>query len=80
MALRILALLFGIVLLLPGVCSLGFMAAFVPEALARPSNAGDLVPLGLLWAFCFAISFGGFLLIRNALRGLKPRPADPPPG
>jgi hypothetical protein len=67
--LRVLALLFGVVLLLPGVCSLGFMAMFIPDAVSRSGASGELAPLAALWAACFAISFGGFLLIRNAVRG-----------
>ena len=73
---RALALLFGIILLLPGVCSLGFMAAFIPE-LGRPGLTNDLGPFALLWVFCFAVSFGGVLIIRNAMRGLAPRCRPP---
>jgi hypothetical protein len=75
--LRVLAFLFGLILLLPGACSLGFMVFFVPDAFNHPSNAGDLAPLALLWAFCFLVSFGGVVLIRNAIRGQAPR-RDPP--
>jgi hypothetical protein len=73
--LRVLALLFGVVLLLPGVCSLGFMAMFIPDAVSRSGAAGELAPLAALWAVCFAISFGGVLMIRNAVRGSRP-PGD----
>jgi hypothetical protein len=60
---RILGLLFGAILLLPGLCSLGFMVHILPD----PSQL--LGPLGLLWLVCFAISYGGIIMIRNALRG-----------
>jgi hypothetical protein len=69
---RVLAVIFGIILLLPGLCSLGFMVAF-----AGSSGVGSS-PIVLLWLVCFAISFGGFLMIRNGLRG--PRPPAPPNG
>jgi len=59
---RILGFLVGAILLLPGLCSLGFMAVSFPFK-------GDVGPLGLLWLVCFAISFGGIIMIRNALRG-----------
>jgi hypothetical protein len=51
----------GIVLLLPGVCSLFFIfAGGVPSG-----NDGAL--LGL-WLVCFLVAFGGVMLIRQAFR------------
>ena len=47
----------GIILLLPGVCSLFFMSAM---------GSGSAVPLGLLWLICFAISAGGIALLVKA--------------
>jgi hypothetical protein len=69
--LRALAIVFGVILLLPGACSLGFMALM----LGQP-NGGDAGGLALLWLICFAISFGGVMMIRSAIRG--PRRRDPP--
>ena len=62
---RVLFLLIGVILLLPGACSLGFMVMSMGES-------GSQGPLPLLWLICFAISFGGVMLIRNALRRRDP--------
>jgi hypothetical protein len=70
---RVLAFLVGIILLLPGACSLGFMALFIGSG-----GGGDVAPYTLLWLVCFAISFGGVMLIRSALRRREPGPGDPP--
>ena len=64
--LRALALVVGVLLLLPGACSLGFMVLFIGAG-----NSGGLGPLPLLWLACFAISFGGILMIRSALRRIR---------
>jgi len=65
---RFLAIAFGLILLLPGLCSLGFMVVFLPGG----TGAYD-APLILVWLVCFAISFGGFTMIRRAL---NPRRKD----
>ena len=62
---RVLALLIGVILLLPGACSLGFIVMSLGES-------GSQGPLPLLWLICFAVSFGGVMLIRNALRRRDP--------
>jgi hypothetical protein len=49
--------IFGIILLLPGVCSLFFMSAM---------GSGSADPLGLLWLICFVISAGGIALLVKA--------------
>jgi hypothetical protein len=54
-----LLVLLGIVLLLPGLCSLGFMVAM-------PGGGGGAV--GLLWLICFLIAIGGVWLIAYAVR------------
>jgi len=59
-AATVLSLLIGVVLLLPGLCSLWFMVA-----LGSPFDAG---PLMGLWLVCVAISIGGIVLIVQALR------------
>jgi hypothetical protein len=51
-------ILIGVVLLLPGLCSLGFMVAM----------GGGNGPLPLLWLLTFAIAAGGIALIRYAIR------------
>ena len=66
---RVLAVIFGVILLLPGLCSLGFMVAM-------QGSSGVESPIILLWLICFAVSFGGILMIRNGLRGRRP-PAPP---
>jgi hypothetical protein len=68
---RVLAVIFGVILLLPGLCSVGFMVAL-------SGSHGVESPIVLLWLVCFAISFGGILMIRNGLRGRRPpAPAMP---
>jgi hypothetical protein len=49
----------GLILLLPGVCSVFFMTAL--------PGGGDST-LAVLWLFCFAISAGGIALIVKAFR------------
>jgi hypothetical protein len=68
-AVRVLAFLIGVILLLPGACALGFMALSIGDRMS-------LGPIPLLWLVCFLISAGGVALIRSALRG--PPPRDPP--
>ena len=53
--------LVGIVLLLPGLCSL---LLFFMIVLA----GGGSGPVVLLWLVCFAIGIGGIMLIRYAVR------------
>ena len=55
--------LVGIVLLLPGLCSLVFMVLM-------PGGGGG--GIALLWLVCFAISGGGIWLIAYALRNRRP--------
>jgi hypothetical protein len=73
---RALAVVFGIILLLPGLCSLGFMAILLPGSVARGGSESAFAPFLLLWLVCFAISFGGIMMIRAGIRG--PRPPLPP--
>jgi hypothetical protein len=62
----IILLIIGIMLLLPGLCALGFIVTSSPEDL---TNAGMLV----LWFICFAIAVGGGVLIWNAVRFWRAR-------
>jgi hypothetical protein len=48
----------GIILLLPGACSLFFMSVL----------GGSGGPLVILWVICFAISLGGVALLVKAAR------------
>jgi hypothetical protein len=70
---RAITIVFGLLLLLPGACALGFMGLGVSMLpTVGSSEWNDVWPmagLGLvLWSVCFAISFGGIMLIRRALR------------
>jgi hypothetical protein len=57
--LTIAMLVFGVILLLPGICALGFVVA---GGLTGP----DIASLIGLWAICFLISAGGVLLLYKA--------------
>ena len=65
---RVLAVIVGVILLLPGACSLGFMALMF-----RDSSAGGLAPL---WSVSLLVSAGGVAMIIWAVRSSPPR--DPP--
>ena len=67
---RVLGFIVGMILLLPGACSLGFMVVML-----RDSSASGLAPL---WLVCFLISAGGVAMIVGAVRGPRPPPRDPP--
>jgi len=58
--LMVLLILVGIVLLLPGLCSLVFIGLSV--------GSSSVGPLGALWLICFLISAGGVALIVYAIR------------
>jgi len=68
---RVVAALFGIIMLLPGLCSLGFMGVFLSGFFRGGSGGGvgGLIPL--LWLVCFGISFCGILLLRFAFTGAR---------
>jgi hypothetical protein len=59
--------IFGFVLLLPGVCAIFFMVA-------EAGSWGTDSALVGLWIICLLIAFGGVMLIRQALRSPPPRP------
>lgn len=65
--LAVLMLLVGLILLLPGLCSIIVMgfAASNPRQLV---DSGVLGWLGALWLVCFLISAGGIALLRRAFR------------
>jgi len=81
---RIIAFLFGVVLLAPGVCAFGFMAAGITalpplgSAEWRDFDIWGMIGVAAVgWGFCYLISFGGVMLMRGALKPGKP---PPPPG
>ncbi len=81
---RIIAFLFGLILLFPGVCAFGFMAAGITalpplgSAEWRDSSIwGIMFVAAIGWGFCYLISFGGVMMMRAAL---KPRGKDAPAG
>jgi hypothetical protein len=57
--------LVGIVLLLPGLCAAAFAVGMIPALWSDPSA---MIPLGMLWAVCFLISYGGIRLLRRSTR------------
>ena len=57
----VLLIIVGIILLLPGLCSLAAM-------LILTGMGGGGSHVFLLWLFCFAVSAGGIWLIRFAVR------------
>ena len=61
---RALTIIFGILLLLPGVCSIITMFTLLPNT----HIANDDWPIFLIWAVCVGISVGGLMMIRSALR------------
>ncbi len=54
----------GVILLLPGVCALGFGALSFTD----PGGAADIMPFVLVGLL---IGFGGIMLIRSAIRGRR---------
>jgi hypothetical protein len=77
---RIASLLFGMVLLLPALISLVYIAFDVapPDGVGFASTDVSVV---VLWILSCAIGYRGLLIIRRALR--RPRHdkrSDPPPG
>jgi hypothetical protein len=63
-----LLVLVGVVLLLPGLCAVISAINIAPMMWRDPTA---IVPLGLLWAFCFLVSYGGLKLIARSSRGSR---------
>ena len=57
---KILQIIVGILLLLPGICSLGFMLLLIPEMNSRNDR------LWVLWLPSLAVGALGIWIIRNA--------------
>jgi hypothetical protein len=65
--LRVLGVLIGLLLLLPGLCSLVFIVSLMPIRLSGPEMQ-PLLAFCALWAGTFAVGWGGVRLIRRNLR------------
>jgi hypothetical protein len=62
---QIAAIVVGVILLVPGLCSLAFMLGMIGEMrLSDPIVQMIMV----LWAICFLVSAGGVMLIRGAYK------------
>jgi hypothetical protein len=70
-AVSVLVTICGVILLLPGLCSLAFIGALVSD---EPKGLFDDAGLLLLWAVCLAISFGGVMMIRRVWMRRRPAP------
>ncbi len=69
---QILMTVFGVILLLPGLCSLLFMLTMVSELSFNEAMGGTIVTV---WIICFAISAAGIALVYAARKDAgKPRP------
>ena len=60
---QIAMVIIGIILLLPGLCSLGFMMGMQPELNAKSFNDPIAQMIFALWGICFAVSALGIVLI-----------------
>ena len=60
-----LMVIFGVILLLPGLCAIIFAGAALTER-SFPSDFLSFILVGLL------VGFAGVMLIRNAIRGPRP--------
>ena len=61
----------GVILLLPGLCSLAFIVGL---GIDDPKGLFDDSGLLVLWGVCLAISFGGIMMILRAWRRRRPVP------
>ncbi len=68
-AVAALMIIAGVLLLLPGLCSGAFLVFFLYADWKLVLTRGEYWPL---WFVCFAVSFGGILLLRSAVRGRRP--------
>ncbi len=58
---KVFQIIIGIILLLPGICSAGFMIMLLPGM-----TSNDAASLGALWLAGFAVSALGVWMIRSA--------------
>jgi predicted membrane protein len=71
-----LALLVGILLLLPGLCSILFAGAMFlsdPGDFIKQLGRGDpiLQSIMVLWGVCLLVSVSGFILVRHARKRMR---------
>jgi hypothetical protein len=59
---RILVVIVGAILLLPGLCAVAFAISM------NTAPWSELLQLGILWVPCLLVSFGGVMLIRAAFK------------
>lgn len=57
---KVLQFIVGAILLLPGICSIGFMVGMIP------TMTTDLAILWVLWLACFGLAWLGIWMIRRA--------------
>jgi hypothetical protein len=65
----------GVILLLPGLCSLGFLIVMMPDLLRGNTIAKAIAPL---WIICFLVSAGGIALIYLARKAARAGAANSP--
>jgi len=71
---QIAMIIIGIILLLPGLCSLGFIASMAKDFNIRSFSDPIAQMIFTLWGICFAVSALGIVLIVVAnKRARKPR-------
>ena len=71
---RVLLLLIGSILLLPGVCSLAMLSSMLLSVVHLGWSAlADILPALPITLLMLAISWGGLLLIRKALKRPPPK-------
>jgi hypothetical protein len=84
---RVVAFLFGLILLLPGACAFAFMLGGISALPSlgsgewRDSAIWGMIGIATIgWGFCFLISFGGIMIMRGALNPTPepPQERDPP--
>lgn len=72
-ALKVLGIIFGVILVLPGLCSLVFMAIMLPDALTTSNPIEDTMQWMVLWIPTFVLAgLGGWLvwwLVKGMRRG-----------
>jgi hypothetical protein len=67
-------IIIGIILLLPGLCSLLFAIGMMPEMSWRELHDPIAQMIFTLWAVCFAVSAGGIGMIVVARRRARGAP------
>ena len=71
---QIALIVIGVILLLPGICSLAFVIGMSGELLRSGQRDPYLEPVIVLWLVCFAISAIGVFMIVAARKRARPAP------